>query len=210
MISVTNTDTGIEICLSRRGDGFSSADLKRVADGVNDEDMRTVRADTLVGSYATFGAYIDSETGERKLVGFARQVQRDFMVTSSDEKLCIGELGTVWVDPAYRNQQIGMALIRSATQFMNIIGFIPVAVCNELSRNSFEKVGYTPVATLPNENGHERIVEMYENHQDWLVRQNWTCGLRDEVFDFMQSLPRFERIVWRPNTDTGLVPSDTM
>lgn len=194
MITATDTISGVEVDLTLHAEGVSLADMQRIIDGVAREDMLPVSAADILGSYATYGAFIRAETGERRMVGFARQLHRDFMKISDQEELCVSELGTVWIDPAYRGRNIGPFLIRTATSLMRTVGFVPVAVCNERSRAKFEAEGYTPVGILPRENGHDRVVEMYENHTNWFIEERWQTGLRADALAFMQSLPRFQQM----------------
>jgi GNAT superfamily N-acetyltransferase len=193
MIVATDRTTGIEVCTSLGTQGMSSGDIQRVIEGASNEDMFPVTVDDILGSYATFGAFLQ-EDGEQRMVGFARQLHRDSMQLPEGERLSVTELGTVWVDPAYRGRSIGPFLIRSATQLMQVVGFVPVAVCNERSRSKFEAEGYTPVGVLPRENGHDRVVEMYEANSDWRFTERWHDGLRAETLTFMQSLPRFQKM----------------
>lgn len=195
MIPLPRVSSAFSVEFSLHADEiFTPHDLGRIVDGINAEDMRQVDVPSLLSSYAVLGAFAPDQQRGRQAVGFARQVERTTLVTEGAGRLCVGEIGSVWVDPRYRGQKIGSTLIREMTMLMHTVNFIPLAVCNQDSRRTFEAVGFTPIGTMPSTaDGNERVVEMYEDHHvDWYVREQWPLGLRDEVLDGIQALPRFQ------------------
>jgi len=196
MITLSESSSALEVCLSRQPlEDFGEDNIEKLIEGINNEDMRRVSVTDIAGSYAAIAAFNNLEPDKRELVGFARQVKRDVLATSVG-KLCVVEVGSVWVDPDYRGQGIGQTLIDRSTEIMRIVGFIPIAVCNQHSRNNFEKAGYVPIGTMPSTTeGNQRIVEMFEPPIDWYVRERWQSGVRQEVLDGTSSLPRFKTMV---------------
>ncbi len=161
MITIPAPEASLEVVLSRGAAEFAYDDLARVAAGVDVEDMVPVTIEGLHQSYSCMGAYA-LNGADRELVGFARQLRRDDVLVD-EERVCVTELGTLWVSPERRGQGIGETLLTHATNLMTVVGFLPVAVCNEDSRKLFERVGYEPVASMWSRAGRHRIVEVYPN-----------------------------------------------
>lgn len=163
-MSITITTPGTdryEIIVSRQCESFTNAELNRVAQGIAAEDMVPVTVDTLRQSYAGMGAYAVSE-GEKELVGYARQVKRNMLNVDIDGlgEATVVELGSLWVAPEQRGKGIGQELVRRSSELMKVVGFLPVAVCNGVSRRAFEAVGYEPVAEMVNGQGKQRVIEV--------------------------------------------------
>lgn len=189
MYSLPGPNPNIEIRVSvYPKKDFTSDELNRVIEGISMEDMRLVDIPELLGSHATVAAF-DISDSETKIIGFSRQVKRDYLVSRAG-RLCCVELGSVWVDPEYRGKNIGRALIEQSTNEMLAFNFLPLAVCNEDSRKIFEKMGYKPIGVMPRtKDGHVRVVEMFNNNR---VRS--VLGLRSEMIHKINKLPRFKEM----------------
>lgn len=159
MITISAPEAPLEIVAARGATEFAYADLARVADSVAQEDMVPVSVETLHQSYACMGAYVMNGE-DREMAAFARQLKRE-VIEVDEEVVCAVELGTLWVAPEHRGKGIGHELLTQSTDLMTIVGFLPVAVCNEDSRKLFERVGYEPVASMWSRAGRHRIVEVY-------------------------------------------------
>ncbi len=193
MITFPGPNPSIELCIPARSEAFSVEDLECVAQGIEAEDMRPVTVSDLARSYSATAAYDISCPEKKRIVGFARLVQRDRLAMSIGG-ICSVEIGSVWVDSAYRGQKIGPALIKHTTNLMQAVGFVPLAVCNQYSRKTFEALGYRPIGHMPSPDGHhDRIVEMYENPSDLYIQRRWQ-SLRPELLACISGLQRFQEM----------------
>ena len=196
MLKLTE-NTGIEIFRAQRSsEGFAHADLERVVEGIQGEDMVPVDVTGLLGSFASFGAFIKGHDGMKSMVGFARVVGIAPIKALETGPTHVAELGSVWVDDNHRGQGVGAALIHSATHSLVSAGKVPFGVCNENSRKRFETLGYEPVGQLPKAGEHDRIIELYEDGLYHATGQDWDQWLRTGVLDTMRDLPRFENARW--------------
>lgn len=191
-MSITIAIDGIEqreFSLSLRADGFTDEDLARVSNGVAAEDMVQVTVATLRQSYASMGVYVLQESGEKELAGYARQVKRNFLDVDIDnsDRAAVVELGSVWVAPEQRGKGVGKELIRHSSRLMKTVGFLPVAVCNDVSRRTFEEVGFEPIAEMTNDQGKPRVIEV---DSELPVGMNWLC--RAHVISRLREIDRFE------------------
>lgn len=177
-----------EVVASLRCDGFTNEELDRVARGIDAEDMVPVTTDILRRSYAGMGVYaLHDDTKE--LVGYARQVKRNMMEVDVDEadRAAVVEIGSVWVAPEQRGIGIGQELIRHSSSLMKVVGFLPVAVCNDVSRRAFEAVGFEPVAEMVNSQGKQRVIEVDTELPSGM---SWLC--RAHVLSRLREIDRFE------------------
>lgn len=196
MLKLTE-DTGIEIYRAQRSsDGFEHADLERVVEGVQSEDMVPVDVAGLLGSFASFGAFIKGPDGIKSMAGFARVAGLAPINTFKAGPTHVAELGSVWVDEDHRSRGVGAALINAATHSLVTAGQVPFGVCNENSRKRFETLGYEPVGQLPKAGEHDRIIELYEDGLYHATGQDWDQWLRTGVLGTMRDLPRFENARW--------------
>lgn len=194
MITFTGPEADIEIRVHLNAlNELSEEQFAHVAQGIAAEDMRLVTPAELADSYLSVAA-VDTARADEPIVGFARQVQRDFLTHDEKEDLVVGEIGSVWVDPQYRGREIGRTLIRQTTSLMKIVGFVPVAICNEFSRKNFEDQGFSPTGRLPDApNGRQRIVEMADVTDILPLRLNDYDPAT--IQRMITTLPRFTQMV---------------
>lgn len=196
MLAFLKEDTGIELHITKHPyEDFGEDNVARVVEGINNEDMRIVSVEDIARSYAAIGAFDLTESGEKKIVGFARQIQPDLVITSAG-RLFTTEVGSVWVDPKFRGRGIGNVLIRHTTDLITTVGYIPLAVCNQYSRTNFESAGYSPVGIMPStREGNERVVEVFEKLSERNIKGLEQYGLRSEILHGISQLPRFDGLV---------------
>ncbi len=178
-----------EIIVSRGCDGFTDAELAQVVRGAAAEDMAPITIDTLRQSYASMGMYALCG-GARELIGYARQVRRNVMEVDVDEadQAAVVEIGSVWVAPGQRGKGVGKELIRNSSRLMKTVGFLPVAVCNDVSRRTFEAVGFEPIAEMTNDQGKPRVIEV---DSELPLGMSWLC--RAHVISRLREIDRFEK-----------------
>jgi len=179
---------GLEVSIAVHDDELVPlAQLEAISDGIAQEDMCTVSPEQLSGSYATIGAFALQSSGERSLIGFIRQPERYYFRIEDEEVVCVTEMASLWVHPDYRRHHIGGLLVKTATDISDVVGFTPIAVCNPDGKKVFERVGYEPIGTMPN----NRTVELYRPHVNPYERKMWANGFGGQVICAIAGLPRF-------------------
>ncbi len=161
--------------------------MDTITTGVASENMRGVTPQDILASYAL---YFARNTEGNELMGTVRQLPRTYLQTEFDDnRVCISELGTLWVDPQFRGRNVAENLVRVASNLMDVSSIVPVAVCNPAGRRIFEheRVGFVPVAAMPS----GRVVEIFPPGLDWQRREMWDQGMQDSIVAQMAELPRF-------------------
>ena len=198
-MSVINTvepGSGLRLQLDMpRSGALDPCLLTDVPEGVAVEDMRAVDAAEIERSYAVYSAHVVEEE-QTALAGIIRQLPRYYSPTAFDErKIFCSELGTLWVNPAYRRRGVARTLVNFAAHAMDMGSVMPVAVCNENGTDVFAQAGFEPVGTMPSESdGSLRTVQVFPPHLNWYLSEKWTEGLREEFVATLRTIPRFSQM----------------
>jgi GNAT superfamily N-acetyltransferase len=185
--------SGMRLQLDMPRTGELDSQLLEAVPALEHEDMRRINAQDMAGSYAVYSAY---DTGPEApiLAGAVRQISRDYVPTDFDDKnICVSELATLWVRPEYRRHGVARSLVRFAAQTMDLVGIIPVAICNDHGRDIFIKAGFEEIGNLPSTDDNKmRSVQVYRPRFEWHLYEKWNNGLNKELKEKLkESLPRF-------------------